>query len=74
MRDPSVLRAHPLRSYPAAKTETSELSNVKHVFVKTATRLNNRAENSPSATRARERRMRGFRDLNAHSSFSRASG
>jgi putative transposase len=46
MRDPSVLRAHPLRSYPAAKTETSELSNVKHVFVKTATRLNNRAENS----------------------------
>jgi putative transposase len=44
------------------------------VFVETATRLNNRAENSPSAKRERERRMRGFRDLNAHSSFSRASG
>ena len=62
MRDPSVLRAHPLRSYPAAKTETSELSNVKHVFVKAATRLNNRAENSHQPTRERERRMRGFRD------------
>jgi len=33
-----------LRSYPAAKAEIPELANVKHVFVKAAVRLNNRAE------------------------------
>jgi putative transposase len=51
-----------LRSYPAAKAEIPELANVKHVFVKAAARLNNRAEYSHQPTRARERRMRGFRD------------
>jgi hypothetical protein len=51
-----------LRSYPAAKAEIPELANVKHVFVKTAARLNKRAENSHQPTRERERRMRGFRD------------
>jgi putative transposase len=51
-----------LRSYPAAKAEIPELANVKHVFVKAAARLNNRAENSHQPTRERERRMRGFRD------------
>src|SRR3984885_11911080 len=35
-----------LRSYPAAKAEIPELANVKHVFVKAAARVNNRAENS----------------------------
>jgi hypothetical protein len=35
---------------------------VKHVFVKAAARLNNRAENKQQPTRERERRMRGFRD------------
>jgi len=50
------------RSYPAAKAEIPELANVKHVFVKAAARLNNRAENSHQPTRERERRMRGFRD------------
>ena len=50
------------RSYPAAKAEIPELVNVKHVFVKAAARLNNRAENSHQPTRERERRMRGFRD------------
>jgi putative transposase len=35
-----------LRSYPAAKAEIPVLANVKHVFVKAAARLNNRAENS----------------------------
>jgi putative transposase len=35
---------------------------VKHVFVKAAARLNNRAENSHQPIRERERRMRGFRD------------
>jgi putative transposase len=49
-----------LRSYPAAKAEIAELSNVKHVFFKAAARLNNRAENSHQSIR--ERRMRGFRD------------
>ena len=50
------------RSYPAAKAQIPELANVKHVFVKAAARLNNRAENSHQPTRERERRMRGFRD------------
>src|ERR1700709_1335840 len=51
-----VLRSNPvprkivtdqLRSYPAAKADIPELAHVKHVFVKAATRVNNRAENSP---------------------------
>ncbi|KAA8759114.1 DDE-type integrase/transposase/recombinase, partial [Burkholderia pseudomallei] len=50
-----------LRSYPAAKAGIPELANVKHVFVKAAARVNNRAENSHQPTRERERRMRGFR-------------
>jgi putative transposase len=51
-----------LRSCPAAKAEILEIANVKHVFVKAAARLNNRAENSHQPPRERERRMRGFRD------------
>lgn len=35
-----------LRSYPAAKADIPELTHVKHVFVKAAARVNNRAENS----------------------------
>lgn len=50
-----------LRSYPAAKADIPALAKVKHVFVKAAARLNNRAENSHQPTRERERRMRGFR-------------
>ena len=50
-----------LRSYPAAKAEIPRLASAKHVFVKAAARLNNRAENSYQPTRERERRMRGFR-------------
>jgi putative transposase len=66
-----VLRSNPpprqivtdqLRSYPAAKADIPELVNVKHVFVKAAARVNNRAENRHQPTRERERRMRGFRD------------
>jgi putative transposase len=71
-----VLRSNPvprtivtdqLRSYAAAKAEIPEipeipeLANVKHVFVKAAARLNNRAENSHQPTHERERRMKGFR-------------
>jgi len=58
-----------LRSYPAAKAEMAELANVKHVFLKAAARLNNRAENSHQPTRERERRMRGFRDPNRTQAF-----
>ncbi|KVV31685.1 transposase [Burkholderia cepacia] len=50
-----------LRSYPAAKADIPALAKVRHVFVKAAARLNNRAENSHQPTRERERRMRGFR-------------
>ena len=66
-----VLRSAPMprkivtdqrRSYPAAKAEIPALAGVKHVFVKAAARVNNRAENSHQPTRERERRMRGFRD------------
>ncbi|CAE6838631.1 hypothetical protein R69749_06934 [Paraburkholderia domus] len=66
-----VLRSYPvprrivtdqLRSYPAAKSRIPELANVKHVFVKAAARVNNRAENSHQPTREHERRLRGFRD------------
>jgi putative transposase len=35
-----------LRGTPAAKADIPELANVKHVFVKAAARVNNRAENS----------------------------
>ena len=59
---PRKIVTNQLRSYPAAKAEIPELVNVKHVFVKAASRLNNRAENSHQPTRERERRMRGFRD------------
>jgi len=57
-----VLRSNPvprkivtdrLRSYPAAKADIPELAHVKHVFVKAAARLNNRAENSPAKPQAR---------------------
>src|SRR5712664_2333645 len=49
-------------SYPAAKADIPELAHVKHVFVKAAARVNNRAENSHQPTRRRERQMCGFRD------------
>ncbi|QCP54511.1 IS6 family transposase [Trinickia violacea] len=51
-----------LRSYPAAKADITELAGVKHVFVKAAARVNNRAENSHQPTRRRERAMNGFRE------------
>jgi putative transposase len=66
-----VLRSNPvprrivtdqLRSYAAAKADIPELAHVKHVFVRAAARVNNRAENSHQPTRRRERQMCGFRD------------
>jgi putative transposase len=59
---PRTIVTDQLRSYPAAKAEIPELAGVKHVFVKAAARVNNRAENGHQPTRERERRMRGFRD------------
>lgn len=55
------------RSYPAAKVDIPELAHVRHVFVKAATPVNNRAENSHQPTR--ERRMRGFRLLSLTPAF-----
>lgn len=40
-----------LRSYPAAKADIPALANIRHVFVKAAARVNNRAENSHQPTR-----------------------
>lgn len=45
------------RSYSAAKAYNLELVNVRHGFVKAATRVNNRVENSGQPTREREWRM-----------------
>ena len=59
---PRRIVADQLRSYPAAKADIPELAHVKHVFVKAAARVNNRAENSHQPTRRRERQMCGFRD------------
>lgn len=73
-----VLRSNPvprkivtdqLRSYPAAKADIPELARVKHVFVKAAARVNNRAENSHQPTRRRERQMCGFRDARRTQAF-----
>jgi putative transposase len=73
-----VLRSHPvprkivtdqLRSYPAAKAELPELADVKHVFVRAAARVNNRAENSHQPTRRREHQMQGFRDARRTQAF-----
>ena len=58
---PKKIVTDQLSSYPAAKSESPELANVKHVFVRACARVNNRAENSHQPTRERERRMRGFR-------------
>ncbi len=58
-----------LRSYPAAKADIPELAQVKHVFVKSAARVNNRAENSHQQTRRRERQMCGFRDARRTQAF-----
>jgi putative transposase len=58
-----------LRSYPAAKADIPELAHVKHVFVKAAARVNNRAENSHQPTRRRERQMCGFRDARRTHAF-----
>jgi putative transposase len=63
-----------LRSYSAAKAEIPELVSVKHVFVKAAPRVNNRAENSHQPRRERERRMRGFRDPKRAQEFLSCSG
>lgn len=58
-----------LRTYPAAKADIPELAGVKHVFVKAAARVNNRAENSHQPTRRRERAMSGFRDTKRMQAF-----
>ncbi len=54
---------------PAAKADIPELAHVKHVFVKAAARVNNRAENSHQPTRRRERQMCGFRDARRTQAF-----
>ncbi|WP_024904320.1 IS6 family transposase [Robbsia andropogonis] len=66
-----ILRKHPaprvivtdqLLSYPVAKARVPALAKTKHIFVRAAARVNNRAEDSHQPTRERERRMRGLRD------------
>jgi putative transposase len=73
-----VLRSNPLpkrivtdqlRSDPAAMADIPELAQVKHIFVKAAARVNNRAGNSHQPTRRRERQMCGFRDARRTQAF-----
>ncbi|WP_186019147.1 IS6 family transposase [Burkholderia gladioli] len=71
---PRKIVTDPLRSYPAAKAGIPALVDVKHVFVKAAARVNNRAENSHQPTRERERRMRGFRDPTRTQAFLESLG
>ncbi|WP_425126188.1 DDE-type integrase/transposase/recombinase, partial [Burkholderia gladioli] len=71
---PRKIVTDPLRSYPAAKADIPALANVKHVFVKAAARVNNRAENSHQPPRALERRMRGFRDPTRTQAFLESFG
>src|ERR1700709_1749552 len=66
---PRKIVTDPLRSYPAAKDDIPELAHAKHVFVKAAARVNNRAENSHQPTRRRERQMRGLRDARRTQAF-----
>ncbi|MFM0005814.1 DDE-type integrase/transposase/recombinase [Paraburkholderia dipogonis] len=66
---PRKIVTHQLRSYPAAKADIPELAHVKHVFVKAAAHVNNRAENSQQPTRRRERQMCGFRDARRTQAF-----
>jgi putative transposase len=54
--------ADQLRSYPAEKADISALAQLKHVIVKAAARMNNRAESSHQPARRRERQMFGFHD------------
>ena len=70
---PRKILTDQLRSYPAAKAETPDLANVKHMFVIAAARPNNRAGNSHQPTPERERRTRVFRDLKRTQNFSRGS-
>jgi transposase-like protein len=46
-----------------------KLAHVKHVFVKAAARVSNRAENSHQPTHRRERQMCGFRDARRTQAF-----
>ncbi|MBB5429824.1 hypothetical protein HDG40_008027 [Paraburkholderia sp. JPY158] len=48
---PRKIATDRLCSDGAAKADMPELVHVKHVFVKAAARLNNRAENHPPADR-----------------------
>jgi putative transposase len=66
---PRKIVTNQLPSYPAAKVASPELGQVKHVFVKAAVRVNNRAENSHQPTRRRERQMRGFHDARRTQAF-----
>jgi putative transposase len=64
-----LLRSNPVprRMLPTScaaiyKADIPELAHVKHVFVKAAARVNNRAESSHQPTGRRERQIGGFRD------------
>jgi putative transposase len=74
VKHPARLSPSSLRSYAAAKAEIPELSDVRHVCVKAAARVNNRVENSLQPTCERERRIRGFRYRKHTQAFSSSFG
>jgi putative transposase len=58
---PEKIITDQLGSYPAALNETPALEGVKHVFVKSEARLNNRLERDHEHVREKQRASRGWR-------------
>jgi transposase-like protein len=58
-----------LASYAVAKQQIPALGAVRHVHVRAAARLNNRAEQSHQPTRLRERRMQRFKSVRSAQHF-----
>ncbi len=62
LKEKALNRLQPARQAAPRFRATDKVAQVKHVFVKAAARMSNRAENSHQPTRRRERQMCGFRD------------
>jgi putative transposase len=60
---PEQIVTDSLASYGAAKARLPELAAVEHLHVRSAARLNNRAEQSHQPTRLREYAMRRFKSI-----------
>lgn len=66
---PKKIVTDQLGSYASGKASIPKLEGVKHVFVKSDARLNNRVENSHQPTRRREVALIGFKSQGQAQSF-----